>query len=178
MLHAADIYKHTCTSGSSHSLDTCIMSCFHVFFFWWHNLLHGTPSFTLFHYKTPPDLDLHSPHQLNSSSMALKLSLPILAFFLLFTSTLAHHQQQQQQQQNQCDLRRIDALEPYNSIQAEAGVTEFWDSNNQQFQCTGVEFIRHRIQPGGLLLPSYVNTPLLAFIEQGTYVKIDFSILT
>lgn len=102
--------------------------------------------------------------------MAIKASL-LLAFFLLFAGTLARQQQHQQQQQNQCQINRINALEPYDSIQAEAGVTEFWEPNNQQFQCAGVEFIRHRIQPGGLLLPSYVNTPLLSFTEQGRGVQ-------
>ncbi|PWA83471.1 11S globulin subunit beta [Artemisia annua] len=67
-------------------------------------------------------------------------------------------------------LRNIEALEPYDVVQAEAGVTEFWDANDQQFQCAGVDFIRHRIQPGGLLLPSYVNTPILSFIERGSAV--------
>ncbi|GKC05935.1 11S globulin seed storage protein G3-like protein, partial [Tanacetum coccineum] len=75
----------------------------------------------------------------------------------------------QQQQQNLCQLRNIEALEPYDVVQAEAGVTEFWDANDQQFQCAGVDFIRHRIQPGGLMLPSYVNTPLLSLIERETY---------
>ncbi|KAI3742676.1 hypothetical protein L1987_60369 [Smallanthus sonchifolius] len=95
--------------------------------------------------------------------MASKASL-LLALSLLFTACLAR---QRQQQQNQCQLRNIEALEPYDIIQAEAGVTEIWDANNQLFQCAGVDFIRHRIQPGGLLLPSYVNTPILAFIERG-----------
>ncbi|KAJ9543381.1 hypothetical protein OSB04_023088 [Centaurea solstitialis] len=101
--------------------------------------------------------------------MAMMKASLLLAFFLLFAGTLARHQQQGQQwqQQNQCQINRINALEPFDSLQAEAGVTEFWEPENQQFQCAGVEFIRHRIQPGGLLLPSYVNTPHLAFTEQG-----------
>ncbi|KAI3668021.1 hypothetical protein L6452_43093 [Arctium lappa] len=97
--------------------------------------------------------------------MAIKASL-LLAFFLLFAGTLAR-----QQQLNQCQINRINALEPYDSIQAEAGVTEFWEPDNQQFRCAGVEFIRHRIQPGGLLLPSYVNTPLMSFTEQGRGIQ-------
>ncbi|KAJ9543528.1 hypothetical protein OSB04_023235 [Centaurea solstitialis] len=106
--------------------------------------------------------------QLIDQSMAMMKASLLLAFFLLSAGTLARQQQHQQgQQQNQCQINRINALEPFDSIQAEAGVTEFWEPNNQQFQCAGVEFIRHRIQPGGLLLPSYVNTPLLSFTEQG-----------
>ncbi|KAI3676461.1 hypothetical protein L1987_86070 [Smallanthus sonchifolius] len=99
--------------------------------------------------------------------MASKASL-LFALSLLFTACLAR---QRQQQQDQCQLRNIEALEPYDIIQAEAGVTEIWDADNQQFQCAGVDFIRHRIQPGGLLLPSYVNTPILAFIERGRGVN-------
>ncbi|KAL8260355.1 hypothetical protein R6Q59_028308 [Mikania micrantha] len=94
-------------------------------------------------------------------------SKPILALFLLFTTTCLARQQWQQQQQNQCQIQNIKAMEPYDIVQAEAGVTEIWDADNQQFRCAGVDFIRHRIQPGGLLLPSYVNTPILAFVERG-----------
>nr|GFB49052.1 11S globulin seed storage protein G3-like [Tanacetum cinerariifolium]GFB50077.1 11S globulin seed storage protein G3-like [Tanacetum cinerariifolium] len=99
--------------------------------------------------------------------MASKASLLILFSFLLVSTSFARQQQHQQQQQNLCQLRNIEALEPYDVVQAEAGVTEFWDANDQQFQCAGVDFIRHRIQPGGLMLPSYVNTPLLSLIERG-----------
>ncbi|GJT75318.1 11S globulin seed storage protein G3-like protein [Tanacetum coccineum] len=102
--------------------------------------------------------------------MASKASLLILFSFLLVSTSFARQQQHQQQQQNLCQLRNIEALEPYDVVQAEAGVTEFWDANDQQFQCAGVDFIRHRIQPGGLMLPSYVNTPLLSLIERGSAV--------
>ncbi|KAL4588059.1 hypothetical protein LXL04_000937 [Taraxacum kok-saghyz] len=108
--------------------------------------------------------------------MASKASL-LLSFLLLVSTCLAHHQQQQQKQQqqwqpqNQCQISRIDALEPVERIQAEAGVTEIWNTDEKQFQCAGVEFIRHRVQPGGLLLPSYVNAPLLSFIEKGRAVQ-------
>nr|GEW86289.1 11S globulin seed storage protein G3-like [Tanacetum cinerariifolium] len=102
--------------------------------------------------------------------MATKSSLLIVFSFLLVSTSFARQQQHQQQQQNLCQLRNIEALEPYDVVQAEAGVTEFWDANDQQFQCAGVDFIRHRIQPGGLMLPSYVNTPLLSLIERGNAV--------
>ncbi|KAJ0557631.1 putative 11-S seed storage protein, plant [Helianthus annuus] len=100
--------------------------------------------------------------------MASKATNLLLAFSLLFATCIAR---QQQQQQNQCQIQNIQALEPIEVIQAEAGVTEIWDANDQQFQCAGVDFIRHRIQPGGLLLPSYVNTPILAFIERGRGIQ-------
>nr|GEX10255.1 11S globulin seed storage protein G3-like [Tanacetum cinerariifolium] len=105
--------------------------------------------------------------------MASKASLLILFSFLLVSTSFARQQQHQQQQQNLCQLRNIEALEPYDVVQAEAGVTEFWDANDQQFQCAGVDFIRHRIQPGGLMLPSYVNTPLLSLIERAHWIYND-----
>ncbi|KAI3742681.1 hypothetical protein L1987_60374 [Smallanthus sonchifolius] len=49
--------------------------------------------------------------------MATKPSL-LLALSLLFTACLAR---QRQQQQDQCQLRNIEALEPYDIVQAEAG---------------------------------------------------------
>ncbi|KAJ0809650.1 putative rmlC-like cupin domain superfamily, rmlC-like jelly roll protein [Helianthus annuus] len=89
-----------------------------------------------------------------------------LSFLLLIHGCLAY--QPFFQQQNQCQIQRINALEPITRVQSEAGVTEVFDSNEQQFQCAGVEVIRHRIQPRGLLLPSYTNTPILFFVELGT----------
>ncbi|KAI3760178.1 hypothetical protein L1987_50569 [Smallanthus sonchifolius] len=89
-----------------------------------------------------------------------------LAFLLLFHGCLALRPFQQQTQ-NQCQIQRMNALEPKERVQAEAGYTEFFDSGDQQFQCAGVEVIRHHIQPQGLLLPSYVNTPLMVYILQG-----------
>lgn len=152
------------------------MSQAHVFIFSCHNSLHVTSSFIFFNYK---NLTLHSlfatPFSSTLSSMAYKALL--IAFFVLFSTSLARQQQhQQQQQQNVCQLRNIEALEPYYTIQAEAGVSEIWDSNNQQFQCAGVDFVRHRIQAGGLFLPSYVNTPLLVFVERGTNISCLFKI--
>ncbi|XP_004246943.1 11S globulin seed storage protein Jug r 4-like [Solanum lycopersicum] len=88
-----------------------------------------------------------------------------LSFLLVLHGTFA--QQRYQQQQGQCQLNRLNPMEPTVRIQAEAGVTELWDKNNQQFQCAGVSLIRHVIQSRGMLLPSYLNTPLLAYVERG-----------
>ncbi|XP_071714050.1 11S globulin seed storage protein 1-like [Rutidosis leptorrhynchoides] len=97
--------------------------------------------------------------------MANYLSLA-LSFLLLFHGCIAF-QPFQQLQQNQCQIQRINALEPNERVEAEAGYTVFFDSNDQQFQCAGVEVIRHHIQPQGLLLPTYINTPLMVYILQG-----------
>ncbi|KAI3506863.1 hypothetical protein L1887_21454 [Cichorium endivia] len=95
----------------------------------------------------------------------LSLSLSVL---LLFNGCLANFRTSRQQPQyDQCQIQRINALEPNERVQGEAGWTDFFDANDQQFQCAGVEVIRHHIQPQGLLLPSYVNTPLMVYILQG-----------
>ncbi|CAK9169997.1 unnamed protein product [Ilex paraguariensis] len=88
-----------------------------------------------------------------------------LSFLLLFHGCIAR--QRGQQQQSECQIQRLTALEPREYVQAEAGVTELWDSRNEQLQCAGVSVIRHTIQPRGLLLPSYTNSPLLVYIVEG-----------
>ncbi|CAK7346396.1 unnamed protein product [Dovyalis caffra] len=72
-----------------------------------------------------------------------------------------------QQGQSQCQLDRLNALKPDNRIKSEAGVTESWDPNHDQFQCAGVAILRRTIEPNGLLLPSYSNAPQLIYIVQG-----------
>jgi hypothetical protein len=91
-----------------------------------------------------------------------------LCLVVLFNGCLAKRWQQQQQF-NQCQLDRLDALEPNNRIEAEAGVIESWDPNNQQFQCAGVAVVRHTLECNGLLLPQYSPTHQLIYIVQGNY---------
>ncbi|KAE9451231.1 hypothetical protein C3L33_16864, partial [Rhododendron williamsianum] len=52
-------------------------------------------------------------------------------------------------------------------MQHEAGVSEIWDQDDDQLQCAGVAASRHVIEPRGLLLPAFVNAPLLAYVLQG-----------
>ncbi|XVF28598.1 hypothetical protein REPUB_Repub15cG0043600 [Reevesia pubescens] len=80
-------------------------------------------------------------------------------------------QQSQQRFQTQCQLQNLNALEPKHRYKSEAGVTEFWDQNEQQFQCVGVAFLRHKIQRKGLLLPSLNNAPQLIFVVQGQGIQ-------
>ncbi|KAM3731072.1 hypothetical protein ACB098_12G134800 [Castanea mollissima] len=68
---------------------------------------------------------------------------------------------------NQCQLDRLNALKPNNRIEADAGVIESWDPNDQQFQCVGVAVVRRTIEPNGLLLPHYTNAPQLIYIQRG-----------
>ncbi|KAK2982980.1 hypothetical protein RJ640_013917 [Escallonia rubra] len=77
-----------------------------------------------------------------------------LCSFLLFDGCLAQLpweslQQQQlwgsfrQQQKHslrgrsQCQIERLNAQKPSRSFESEAGRTEFWDRNNEEFQCAG-----------------------------------------
>ncbi|XP_040382642.1 cocosin 1-like [Oryza brachyantha] len=68
-----------------------------------------------------------------------------------------------------CDRidRRIRALEPTRRVDSEAGHTEFYDERDGQLACAGVTAARITIQQNGLLLPSYSNSPRLAYVVQG-----------
>lgn len=73
-----------------------------------------------------------------------------------------------QQALNDCQINQLSAAEPTIRLQAEAGVTEIWDPNDQQeFQCVGVTVVRHEVEPRGLVLPHYNNAPSLTYIIRG-----------
>ncbi|KAK4340645.1 hypothetical protein RND71_039146 [Anisodus tanguticus] len=80
------------------------------------------------------------------------------------------HQQQQHRalrSKTECKIERLNAEEPNSKFESEAGVVEFWDATQEQFECAGVQAVRHEIQRNGLLLPYYSNTPQLIYIVQG-----------
>ena len=86
-------------------------------------------------------------------------------------------QRLQQQQQHralrsktECQVERLNAQEPNRRFESEAGVVEFWDATQEQFECAGVQAVRHEIRRNGLLLPYYSNTPQLIYIVQGSGV--------
>ena len=84
---------------------------------------------------------------------------------------------------NECQLDRLNALEPYNRIESEGVVTETWNSNHPELRCAGVTLVRRTINLNGLHLPSYGNYPQLIMIVQGPFhvsfhCLISFSILT
>ncbi|XVF62849.1 hypothetical protein PTKIN_Ptkin09bG0041600 [Pterospermum kingtungense] len=95
------------------------------------------------------------------------LSLSV-CFLVLFHGCFAKTESEQQSQyQNRCQLQNLNALKPQHRFRSEAGLTEFWDQNEQQFQCARVAFLRHRIQHKGLLLPSFNNAPQLVYVVRG-----------
>ncbi|TMW90769.1 hypothetical protein EJD97_015290 [Solanum chilense] len=106
-----------------------------------------------------------------------------LCFFLLFTCCFSQIEQQQSflwqklqyQQQHRrgraktdCRISSLSAREPTYKFNSEAGTTEFWDRNSEEFECAGVAAVRNEIQPNGLLLPHYNNAPQLLYIVQGS----------
>ncbi|KAK1377109.1 Cocosin 1 [Heracleum sosnowskyi] len=97
--------------------------------------------------------------------MAFKLSLIFFTSFLLLHSCIARRNDLQEQQE--CNFDRLSALQPTSSVEAEGGRTEFWNPNNKEFRCAGVAFLKHTIRRKGLFLPSYTNSVLMVFVEQG-----------
>ncbi|WP_139161297.1 cupin domain-containing protein, partial [Acinetobacter baumannii] len=57
--------------------------------------------------------------------------------------------------------------QPSQVIQSEAGTTEFWNQNEDQFLCAGVSAHRRTLQPNSLLVPTYNPAPILIYIQQG-----------
>nr|CAA52764.1 11S globulin [Avena sativa] len=66
-----------------------------------------------------------------------------------------------------CRFDRLQAFEPLRQVRSQAGITEYFDEQNEQFRCTGVSVIRRVIEPQGLVLPQYHNAPALVYILQG-----------
>ncbi|XP_047952105.1 11S globulin seed storage protein Ana o 2.0101-like [Salvia hispanica] len=111
---------------------------------------------------------------------ALSLSLCLSFLFLLHGCCSAQMMQQQfwqsmqSQQQHrfraktQCQIQQLSAREPTLKFQSEAGFSEYWDTSSAEFECAGIEFVRHQVQPKGLVLPFYTNAPRLTFIVQGS----------
>ncbi|KAL0414306.1 UNVERIFIED_CONTAM: Cocosin 1 [Sesamum radiatum] len=84
-----------------------------------------------------------------------------------YWQNLQTQQQHKLQARTDCRVERLTAQEPTIRFESEAGLTEFWDRNNQQFECAGVAAVRNVIQPRGLLLPHYNNAPQLLYVVRG-----------
>lgn len=67
----------------------------------------------------------------------------------------------------ECRLKNLNVLKPSRTIEAEAGFTELWDENEEQFACAGSAFLRHVIRRNGLFLPAYTNAAELMYVVQG-----------
>ncbi|XP_057426694.1 legumin type B-like [Lotus japonicus] len=87
---------------------------------------------------------------------------------LLFTSTCLARSFDWSDRFSQCQLDRINVLEPDNRVESEAGLIETWSpSQSPELQCAGVSVVRRTIQPKGLHLPSFTPSPQLIMIVQG-----------
>lgn len=80
---------------------------------------------------------------------------------------LQEQQQHTLRARTDCRIQRLEAQEPTIRLDSEAGRTEFWDRNNEQFQCAGVAAVRNHIEPKGLLLPHYNNAPQIVYVVRG-----------
>ncbi|XP_024026805.1 legumin B [Morus notabilis] len=79
---------------------------------------------------------------------------------------------QQQRWQTECRLDRLNALQPSRRVESEAGISEYWDLENEdELQCAGVSAVRHTIHRRGLLLPFFTNAPDLTYIIQGRGIQ-------
>uniref|UniRef100_A0A8I6WH70 Cupin type-1 domain-containing protein n=2 Tax=Hordeum vulgare subsp. vulgare TaxID=112509 RepID=A0A8I6WH70_HORVV len=68
----------------------------------------------------------------------------------------------------ECTFNRLQASTPLRQVRSHAGLTEYFDDQNEQFRCIGVSVIRRVIEPRGYLLPRYHNTHGLVYIIQGS----------
>ncbi|KAJ4763792.1 Glutelin type-B 2 [Rhynchospora pubera] len=66
-----------------------------------------------------------------------------------------------------CRFDHLEALNPAQRIQSEAGMTEYYEESSEMLRCAGVSVKRHIVEPRGLLLPAYHNAPSLVYITQG-----------
>ncbi|XP_047958387.1 11S globulin-like [Salvia hispanica] len=94
--------------------------------------------------------------------------LSALSLALLLSSASAYNYRGGSWQQGECDITRINAMEPSFRLQSEGGVSEFWDHNANDFQCAGISLHRHTIHTRGLFLPVYHNAPMLVYVLQGS----------
>ncbi|XP_047314917.1 13S globulin seed storage protein 1-like [Impatiens glandulifera] len=111
----------------------------------------------------------------------LSLGLFLMVLFHGCTAQFSPHQNQWQalggaqrhrlQARTSCDIDRISAREPNRRFSAEAGETEIWDLENEEFLCAGFVAIRYTIQPRGLLLPSYTNAPQISYVIRGKGIQ-------
>ncbi|MED6209065.1 hypothetical protein PIB30_051082 [Stylosanthes scabra] len=89
-----------------------------------------------------------------------------LCFCLLFLAS-ACFGKRLEERFNECQLERLNALEPDHRVESEGGITETWNSNHPELRCAGVTLLKRTIFPNSLHLPSYANYPQLIFIAQG-----------
>ncbi|OMP09018.1 11-S seed storage protein, plant [Corchorus olitorius] len=92
-----------------------------------------------------------------------------LGLVLLFHGCLARSSNFEQFQ-NECQINKLDSIEPVTRVQSEAGFTEWWNPNSQQLRCAAVAVLRETVEPQGLVLPSFTSSQQLVHIVEGSGV--------
>ncbi|KAK4803749.1 hypothetical protein SAY86_003566 [Trapa natans] len=108
--------------------------------------------------------------------LILALVLVVAAFEEVLSTSVMGPRHRGGRELDECQLSRLNSLEPTNRIQCEAGTIESWDPNEDEFRCAGVTVVRHIIEPNGLLLPSYTNAPQLIYIVEGDMLNMHNSL--
>ena len=113
--------------------------------------------------------------------MAGTLSSPNLCYLALCIALLFHGclaqtyleqspfraEQRRMTGQSSCRLENLRPQDAHRRVKSEAGLSEFWNNADQQFDCAGVAVVRNTIESRGLLLPEFSNSPRLVYIVQG-----------
>lgn len=99
--------------------------------------------------------------------------LPILLSLIVFTASAKRQEltEERVSEAQQCRFQKLRSVQPSQRIESEGGFTEFWNDNEEQFQCAGVSALRFSIEPQSLYVPSYQPSPRLFYIERGTQIK-------
>ncbi|XP_078446808.1 cocosin 1-like [Wolffia australiana] len=110
--------------------------------------------------------------------MASVAKSPALCYLLFCASLVVHGclgqmypAQRRVSGESSCRLENLRPQEARRRVESEAGVSEFWDSRDQQFDCAGVAAVRNTIEPRGLMLPEFSNSPRLVYIVQGSGIS-------
>lgn len=95
--------------------------------------------------------------------------LPILLSLIAFTASARKQDltEQRVSEGQQCRFQKLQSVQPSERIESEGGFSEFWNENDEQFQCAGVSALRFSIEPPSMYVPSYLPTPRLLYIERG-----------
>ncbi|XP_076910549.1 uncharacterized protein LOC143568233 [Bidens hawaiensis] len=115
---------------------------------------------------------------MRSTNNTRLVPLGLIFFLVLFDGSLAQQLSCKPKQsprlsgRSDCQFQKITAREPNRQLVSEAGFSEFWDAGDKdELECAGVEVVRHTINPKGLLLPYYPNTPELVYVVRGQGIQ-------
>ncbi|KAF9683013.1 hypothetical protein SADUNF_Sadunf05G0168100 [Salix dunnii] len=97
--------------------------------------------------------------------------LVVLSLLSLFAYAAVASTEMQRRDAQQCQLRRISASKPSHRMRSQGGVTEIWDTEEDQFQCAGFAPMRDTIQINSLSLPKFFPAPRLVYWSNGSQLS-------